>query len=324
MRRMSLSHALVGGSIVSGLVSMASGAPPGFQSAVSASGPALWYQLNEASGNAINRGSLGASFDASVSATVQRSQSTLKGDTGMRFDDAADFLESLSSTTLTGNPTFSIEALVNLDATGGGLWGPMLHWGGSGTGTAVYFSISNFDNNRLYAGFYNSGPRTASTVPTGAWIHVVWVRQGGNDSASGTTLYINGVPVALQQDPALSPGFVPAGSINVVSTPFRINRGADNIGTRKFTGTLDEIALYTRALSASEVVQHAALSGVTCYANCDGSTGSPALSASDFVCFLSAFRAGAAYANCDGSTAAPTLTASDFVCFLGAFRAGCP
>jgi hypothetical protein len=71
-------------------------------------------------------------------------------------------------------------------------------------------------------------------------------------------------------------------------------------------------------------VQHAALSGVTCYANCDGSTGSPALSASDFVCFLSAFRAGAPYANCDGSTAAPTLTASDFVCFLSAFRAGCP
>jgi hypothetical protein len=58
-------------------------------------------------------------------------------------------------------------------------------------------------------------------------------------------------------------------------------------------------------------------------ANCDGSTGTPVLSASDFTCFLSKFRAGDPYANCDGSTGSPTLTASDFTCFLAAFRSGC-
>ncbi len=62
----------------------------------------------------------------------------------------------------------------------------------------------------------------------------------------------------------------------------------------------------------------------TCYANCDGSTGTPLLSASDFSCFLNKFRAGDAYANCDGSTGSPTLTAADFSCFLTKFRAGCP
>jgi hypothetical protein len=62
----------------------------------------------------------------------------------------------------------------------------------------------------------------------------------------------------------------------------------------------------------------------TCYANCDSSTTSPALTASDFICFLNKFRAGDDYANCDGSTTAPTLTAADFTCFLSAFRAGCP
>ncbi len=61
----------------------------------------------------------------------------------------------------------------------------------------------------------------------------------------------------------------------------------------------------------------------TCYANCDGNTTPPLLSAGDFVCFLSKFRAGAAYANCDGSTAQPLLSAGDFVCFLARFRAGC-
>jgi len=61
----------------------------------------------------------------------------------------------------------------------------------------------------------------------------------------------------------------------------------------------------------------------TCYGNCDGSTGSPALSAADFVCFLSKFRANNAYANCDGSTGSPALSAADFICFLSMFRAGC-
>jgi len=60
-----------------------------------------------------------------------------------------------------------------------------------------------------------------------------------------------------------------------------------------------------------------------CYANCDGSTSIPLLTANDFQCFLNEFAAGNMYANCDGSTAAPTLTANDFQCFLNAYAAGC-
>jgi hypothetical protein len=62
----------------------------------------------------------------------------------------------------------------------------------------------------------------------------------------------------------------------------------------------------------------------SCYANCDGSTGTPALTAADFTCFLTKFRASDSYANCDGSTGSPSLTAADFTCFLTKFRAGCP
>jgi hypothetical protein len=35
------------------------------------------------------------------------------------------------------------------------------------------------------------------------------------------------------------------------------------------------------------------------------------------------FAAGRSYANCDGSTGTPTLTANDFQCFLDAYAAGC-
>jgi hypothetical protein len=62
---------------------------------------------------------------------------------------------------------------------------------------------------------------------------------------------------------------------------------------------------------------------VTCYANCDGSTGAPSLTANDFQCFLNKFAMGDPYANCDGSTGTPALTANDFQCFLNKFAAGC-
>jgi hypothetical protein len=64
--------------------------------------------------------------------------------------------------------------------------------------------------------------------------------------------------------------------------------------------------------------------GSACYANCDGSTSTPALTVNDFICFQSRFAAGDPYANCDGSTSMPTLTVNDFICFQSRFAAGCP
>jgi hypothetical protein len=63
--------------------------------------------------------------------------------------------------------------------------------------------------------------------------------------------------------------------------------------------------------------------GPTCYANCDGSTGNPLLTANDFQCFINKYAANDTYANCDGSTGSPLLTANDFQCFLNKYASGC-
>jgi uncharacterized membrane protein len=63
--------------------------------------------------------------------------------------------------------------------------------------------------------------------------------------------------------------------------------------------------------------------GFGCYANCDGSTGSPVLTIADFSCFLNRFASGDSSANCDGSTTEPVLNVADFACFLNRFAAGC-
>jgi hypothetical protein len=268
------------------------GAPPTFHNQVSASNPLLWYKLSEPSGNAVNFGSLGSTHDAVYSGTVNRSASTIGGDAGVGFNSTDDFLESLGASPLVGNPTFSIETVIFLPVGGSaGLWGPFLHWGDGGggngdpqrTGREVYFSVQNANLNRTYAGFYNAGQRTTSPVPLGEWLHIVWTRIGGNSSASGTTLYINGSSVALEQDPNLNPGFVTAAGINVISTPFRINRASDFLGTRHFTGTMDEIALYDRVLSATEVGDHACSIEVLCGGTAGDYNNNGVVDAADFV-----------------------------------------
>jgi hypothetical protein len=62
------------------------------------------------------------------------------------------------------------------------------------------------------------------------------------------------------------------------------------------------------------------VSGSTCYANCDHSTGSNFLNVNDFVCFQQRFAAADPYADCDHSG---TLNVNDFVCFQQRFAAGC-
>jgi len=105
------------------------------------------------------------------------------------------------------------------------------------------------------------------------------------------------------------------GSLSTANSDLQFNSNAGKGGPAPFTGTT-----FTPRTFSGRIYYHSA----TCYANCDGSTSAPLLSAADFVCFLDKFRNSDPYANCDGSTGSPVLSASDFVCFLNKFRAGCP
>lgn len=234
-------------------------APVEFQDAIAASGPVLYYQFNETAGAAINYGSFGTDYDAVYFGTPARDVSAAGGDGGVRFDGVDDYLESLTASPLllSGNPTFTAEALFYLSPTGTAFdWAPFLHWGDSSvtpTMRSVYFSFSNDDPTEIYAGFYNGGLQTIDPVERAEWHHVVWVREGGGAANVGTTVYIDGVSVALENDPDLpANGGVP----DVVSTPFRVNRAQDF--DRWFAGTLDEVALYDRILSPEEVEAHSA------------------------------------------------------------------
>ena len=60
---------------------------------------------------------------------------------------------------------------------------------------------------------------------------------------------------------------------------------------------------------------------ITCYADCDQSTGVGILDIFDFLCFQNAFVRFEPYADCDGNN---VLNIFDFLCFQDAFVSGCP
>jgi glucose/arabinose dehydrogenase len=122
----------------------------------------------------------------------------------------------------------------------------------------------------------------------------------------------------------LYPTRAPAGWINGVAG-FRERTAEVGNGAIAQPVSLGEDAageVYILSFSGGTVHRVAAVSGAAgCYANCDGSSGSPgpAVNVADFTCFLQRFASGDPYANCDDSTTPPTLNVGDFTCFLQRF-----
>lgn len=300
------------------LAAAASAAPPEFAASVSGSQPILWYRLNEAAGNFVNSGSLGAAFDAVSVGTIARAAPTATGDAGVGLT-IGGYLESLGISALTGNPTFSVEAVVLLASPGNAnLWGPFLHWGngvGGRNGKEVYFSIAGANNLRVFTGFYNGGLRTPYELDPNKWMHVVWTRQGGTDSEAGSKLYINGCLIVTERDTQLSPGFYSAAQINVAPSAFRINAAQDSAGQRYFTGTLDEVALYDRVLTADEIAYRGSLYKCAADQNCDA-----IVDLTDFFEFFNCWDLSEPCADIDGNG---EVDLSDYFTFFNNFDNQC-
>lgn len=98
-------------------------------------------------------------------------------------------------------------------------------------------------NNTNQAGITQGGVADyvlSYTVPTGAWTHLTWVSTGG-----GTSLYANGSPVATLPGLALPLGRAAIGSS----------------GGNTFLGTIDDVRVYNRLLTPTEILAAYRLGG---------------------------------------------------------------
>ncbi len=146
-----------------------------------------------------------------------------------------------------------------------------------------------------------------------------WLATNGFVSSSSEcgvfAVIVNGVPLTSSSAGALAGLTSASGHVSATFSP--PTSGLYDVGIRVSRP-------YLAATLISQYVDNAvfATSSAACYANCDGSTSPPRITANDFQCFLTRFASGDAYANCDQSVAPPVLTANDFQCFLNKFAQG--
>lgn len=308
------------------VVAPAVAAPPAFHDAVAGDDPILWYPLNEPAGatTVANAGSLGSAYDASVHGTVTLGVASASGDSAAQFIRTGNpYLESGADapSSMLGNPTFTAEAVVYIPSSGAStLWTPLLHWGAGGTAQEVYFSLQQNRNNVFYVGFYNGGLRGVCTFRLDDWNHFVWTRDSGggaNNAYTGTHLYVNGEPVALEVDTNL-PGF--SAPPSVTATPFRVQRGSDFV--RHFDGTLDEVALYDHLLSPADVRAHFDALGINDPVHCKADLVAPCgvLDFFDVQRFLQLFASQDPLADLNGDDRYDFF---DVQSYLQVFSSGC-
>lgn len=217
---------------------------------ISAANPRNYYRLDEQPGGGTipsgtvahdEKGNNHGTYGGNVVGGAAGALNCDPDDYGVAFDDDGQAPGRVRLGTLTSVGDFTIEGFTFLSEGGnGGTPNP--------NGNATVFG--DFGSERLlvrpdgvYGDIMIGGVKYVVQVRTTnnafIWRHWAFVRSGGT-----LTIYRDGTSV---------------GSLTGVPTttiPLRGNIGEQANGTYPFQGVLDEIALYTRALSASEVATH--------------------------------------------------------------------
>lgn len=183
---------------------------------------------------------------------------------GMSFDGTDDYLVSTNNSTLTGNATFSVSLwfYVPSDATTNGSWGRFVDWGTAASGQSAQICIYSNTKNQLFVGQWGTGQASSTTFTNDAWHHAVWVRTGGSDGHSGNKLYLDGseIPLDINVGSNVTP--------NVAAGPYYL--GGKGSGSLYIENSLDDVRIYSRALTTTEISALAAGGHTT--ATWDGSS----------------------------------------------------
>ena len=163
---------------------------------------------------------------------------------GLQFNGSTDYVDMGLKSSYTPSSALTVSEWVNWSAftSGSGGYATVSNSTSSTNGYAIYQNTSA-PYNKLVAYVYtsNNGVRsvTGSTLlSTGTWYHVVLTYDGSN-----VRLYLNGV----QEGSIAGTGTITTSTADLLFGSQYTSGGA------KFTGTLDDVRIYNRALSSSEI-----------------------------------------------------------------------
>jgi hypothetical protein len=198
------------------------------------SGLVGWWTFDGTDVNALTNRVTDRSGQGNHGEMVNMSTSTLRvsGKVGqaLQFDGVDDGV-SLQSDAV-GNGPVTVTAWIYPRSLGGGGYG-MIFYGHS----EFYFQLVTPNALLVYSS--NPGGSSGNDITFNQWNHVVYTRTGAGTS----NFYINGT---LSGTPNQNNGAPLSGFVNSWI-------GSRNDGIYAFDGTIDDIRVYNRALSASEV-----------------------------------------------------------------------
>jgi hypothetical protein len=222
-----------------------------YESAIVASGPAAYWRLGESSGT--------TAFDFSGSHDAVYTNVTLgvpgysasDPDTAVSFDPAnpngpgaVTLADPSPFQFISATPSFSLEAWVNFnDLTGVqrvfSYGGPGFHGIAFGINTAGGLRFTTY-------GVQDYNLSLATPMASNTWYHLAGVANGGS-----FYFYLNGLPVGSIA--SIGPGISSPGA------PFALGRNPLSTALEPVNGTIDEAAVYNRALTPDEILTHYSL-----------------------------------------------------------------
>jgi len=219
-----------------------------YRTAVLADSPFLYWKLDETSGTAI------ADSGSGNRPGTMLAQTFAQGQAGALLENPNKALgltvASVTATASTPAPAqFSVEAWVRTTSTTGGRILGLGNANGMNPSTTVDRQLYLAPNGKVYFGIGSAKATVASAaaVNDGAWHHVVGTYTTGNN---GMKLYVDGVLAGQTRATTQTfDGYWRAGAED-------LNGWAGNPTDDYFEGTLDELAVYTTALSAARVQAH--------------------------------------------------------------------
>ena len=219
-----------------------------YKDVVLASGPTHYWQFAygaDPSTDALATSNLTLGKDVSVLGS-----SAISGDSGA-IDCAATSRSTVNSQTEeTPTGDFTLEAWVNTTASDGG---QVLSFGSSASGSSskvdrtLYIDASGLAYIGTRVGSKRYAAQSETTVTDGNWHHLV----GTMSTASGLTLYVDGQPVATEPKGNAVEEF--SGYWRICGDSLSGWPAASKVA---LTGSVDEVAVYNKALAADEVLAH--------------------------------------------------------------------
>ncbi len=127
-----------------------------------------------------------------------------------------------------------IHRIISKWGASGGISSYLLSMGDSGTNGKIRFAVRSGGSNII--------ADSATIVSTSNWWHVA-----GTYDGKTATVYVNGASSGASSQSGSG------NSIQVTATPLRIGDEGDGSGTYKFSGVIDEVRIFNRALSPEDI-----------------------------------------------------------------------